>query len=360
MLAAPSALAGSVTVQQQSSVPLIGAWQLSMPNSHTVVSHSKEMMRTVDLPRDGKYLLNVTPPEGATTFLTLSNESNRLVEQSGTSLSAVLDANADYRITVRYVFNATITVNSEPQGAPFELTGPPKGIKLTGVTPAVFKNLPPYYYTANYGVVPGCLEPKPQKREVSARQHITFNAEYVCDIPAQVVPTGSDPYVEVDNPNGKVSVVLTPHQVETLPGESITYTLAVKNHGKRTQHDLNVSFQYDVNAMNIERTLPREGTVIGNVAQWTVPKLYAGQTWKVDFPVTVRKQTGEGVRIGTSARVSGSEINVVVSDKLSADVTVGTAVIPRTGERSDLAVLIASMTAALILTRMKRHRRQQV
>ena len=355
-----SAEAATLTVDQISnSANTVGVWHLVTPNGHNISNHAKTQSRSTQITEAGQYLLRITPPKGAVTFITMLSATELPKRTTGTELRTHLDPSQDYRIIIRYDYKNTVKVNSNPQNAPFELRGPNREISYSGVTPASFSDLPPYVYTLHYKPIVGCVEPKPQKRQVSARQNLAFNAQYMCDLPQMqfVEPTARTN----DELNGKVSVLLTTNQSETIAGNAVKYTLSVRNHSKRTQHNLSASFQFDPSTMEIRSALPMNGSVYGsNTARWTIPTIYAGQTWKVEFPVHILNSVDEGTKIPASARVSGAEIDPKMTYNLQSNVLVGTAVLPSTGWNTSTIFLIASFMLALLSLLINRQKSQQV
>lgn len=361
MLAAVQVMAasGSITIMQRSTVDTLGKWSLTTPTGSVIMSQAGETQKTIGQVQDGLYLVKVTPPEGAKVTITVYEGGVQKTSMKSTSLQAKLSAGNDYRFDIDYSFESIVRVDSVPSGMPFELVGPPKSPMFRGVTPAVFYEVPPVYYTAQYADADGCIAPKPQKREVQANQEIEFLGIFTCESD-KVVMQEPEVIAEVASTHGlpgQVTVSLSPHQRETIPGSSITYTLTVTNHDKTTSHNLDASFQFDPTKMRIVEALPKNGTVDGNIAMWSIPRIYAGQSWSVTFPVQVLESVGEGEKIGATARISGEDIVTSVS-QIKSDTTVGTAVLPATGERFDLLFAVFSAVAALVLSFRVRRRLQ--
>lgn len=351
-----TALAGTITVEQKAAVGPVGEWRLSMPSGGTVSGDADVPSRSVNSTASGTYLMTVKPPKSAHVSITVLSKEGVAAKSAYTALQTKLSGSEDYRIVIAYSYDGTVTVNSEPQGAPFVLVGAPEGVRRSGVTPAVFTDLPPYYYSVNYGRMEDCSEPKPQKRTETNPGNVVFGARYVCGTPkpAQEPKPSADANAVIST-SGDASVWLAPHQSEVTAGSELTYTVGVKNNGTRTQHDLTVSLQYDPAAMNIEKMLPHGGTVIGNTVIWDVSEVYAGQTWSISFPVRIRESVVQGAKMSATARVSGPEIDPSIAKVLSATAEVGAAYIPKTGYSTESVLIIATLAVThLLLSKIRR------
>lgn len=152
-----------------------------------------------------------------------------------------------------------------------------------------------------------------------------------------------------EDTTGKVTIAVEPSQQETLPGENITFTIDVRNFDRHTQHDLDVSFLFDHESLSVIETLPQSGTFAREgIALWHIDELFAGQTWSVQFPVHVENTINTGHSTEVITRVSGSEVNIENSTITDA-VTIGAAVLPPTGGRTDLLASIVLMGGTLLL-----------
>jgi uncharacterized membrane protein len=150
---------------------------------------------------------------------------------------------------------------------------------------------------------------------------------------------------------GKVTIRAAAIRTETIPGETVAVTVEIWNHDTRTQHDLTVSLHANDVGITLPQALPQDGTFASpNTALWTVDELFAGRTWRVTVPVTIQPNTKAGTTMSLTARIAGDDINPETS-VLSAQTTLGVAVLPPTGSRLDLlAVIVISITAAIAAT----------
>jgi len=153
-----------------------------------------------------------------------------------------------------------------------------------------------------------------------------------------------------DERAGKVTIGLVSNQREVMPGNAVLYTIEVRNHDRRTQDDVQVSFQFDPAVLQIVDKLPRNGTMVNDrTVLWSMDALYANQTWSTSLLVHMRPEVKPGTVTDVTARVSGPQIQVQKST-LSSTVAIGVAVFPPTGGRFDLLFLCVSMLGGLLLT----------
>lgn len=159
-----------------------------------------------------------------------------------------------------------------------------------------------------------------------------------------------------DDRAGKVTIGLIANQHEVMPGGAVLYTIEVRNHDKRTQDTVDVSFQFDPTIMQIVDVLPRNGTLANdNTALWKIDAVYAGKTWSTSFLVYMRTEVKSGTTTDATVRVSGPQIQIANS-VLSDTLTVGAAVFPPTGSRFDILFLCISMlgTTLIAINTMKK------
>ena len=154
--------------------------------------------------------------------------------------------------------------------------------------------------------------------------------------------------------DGKVTIAVSPSPQETLPGGNISFTLSVHNHDRHTLSDLDVSILFDREILSIVETLPSGGSFAREgIALWNIDELYAGKTWSVQFPVHVENYVRAGSSTEVIARVSGSDVNIANSTVMDS-VTVGAAILPPTGGRTDVIASIALMMGAMMLIVVQR------
>ncbi|MDD3896968.1 MAG: hypothetical protein PHU04_03970 [Candidatus Peribacteraceae bacterium] len=152
-----------------------------------------------------------------------------------------------------------------------------------------------------------------------------------------------------DERAGKVTIGLVSNQQEVMPGNAVLYTIEVRNHDRRTQDDVQVSFQFDPEVLQIVDKLPRNGTMVNDrTVLWTIDAVYANQTWSTSLLIRMRPEVNFGAVTDVTARVSGPQIQVQNST-ISSTATIGAAVFPPTGGRFDLLFLCLSALGGLLL-----------
>ena len=155
--------------------------------------------------------------------------------------------------------------------------------------------------------------------------------------------------VQNDERAGKVTIGLIANQHEVMPGGAVLYTIEVRNHDKRTQDNVSVSFQFDPTTMKIADVLPRNGTMANDrTAAWEIDAIYANHTWSTSFLVSMLPEVKSGTTTDATVRVSGPQIQIANS-VLSDTLTVGAAVFPPTGGRFDILFLCISMLGAALI-----------
>jgi len=348
MLVGTKAMAANSTnvrMEQKSMLELYGKWTLTAPaNSSVYTGNSSTAIRDVSVHIDGTYILDIDAPDNAITTVSVYEDGTRKSYDVGTKHSIEMMTASDYRVIIEYAYDGTITVDSQPEGAAFDLVSP-YDITFSGVTPAVFHRLPAQYFTVRYRDMDGCRSPKPQKRVTDNTIH--FYGNYDCS--PIVKEEKKDPFV--DTTRGSVDISLTPNQSEIVAGGNVYYTIEVENFSKRSQNDLQVSFQFDEEHMKVLEILPQKGSLINDkTIAWNVDKVLAGKSWKTTFPVHVLGETTQGTILAANSRVSGPEVRKVASVSLQSSTNVGVAILPATGMRFDTLFLLMSVLAAFGLS----------
>jgi hypothetical protein len=349
------ALAADIVIEQVGVRNALGTWTLFGPTGG--VTHGSTTLRTIPLTESGTYTLTVVPPADASVMLELRDASGRpIVNANRPSITATLLPETSYRFVVEYEYNTTISIRSDPSGAPVDVEDMNGRVVRSGTTPVSF-SMPAGTYTAKYGYMDNCALPKPQRRTAGIYETVEFFGRYLCTVPGRPPVTPPSPPSQPETPRdatGRVSLSLTPHQREVLAGGIVHYTLNVRNQGRTTQHDLVVRFNFNPETMVLGDT--PGGVVDRDTVTWNIPELFAGQSWNVNVPVQIRSGADTGNRFEVSAVVTGPEINEAISPNLRQTVVVGTPVIPATGLPLDRMFLATGAGLALFLTSRSRHR----
>jgi hypothetical protein len=302
------------------------------------------------------YTLRVTSPQGATTTIRLIE--NGAIRESVTDelLTFSLAAASTVTVQVAYTYQGMITVESIPTGEHFELSAG-NGIRFTGTTPATYRELPPAYYSVNFGLRAGCTLPRPIKRDLGANEQVVFLGEYRCtssSAPSSSSPSSALSASSSTSLRSSARVVHAIQQNEVLPGGSVRVTIGIVNSGRSTLRNLTLSEQFDASIISIE-TLPTGAVQQGNYLVWTIPSIYAGQRWSEEFVVRVSAKAKPGTT-SLTARIAGDTLDGTPQDQLADTATVGIATLPATGGAFDvlLAFLGLLLPAPALLALRRR------
>ncbi|TSC57098.1 MAG: hypothetical protein Greene041662_1073 [Candidatus Peregrinibacteria bacterium Greene0416_62] len=357
MFVAVPAFAATMTLEQRSDVGVFGSWTITPPTGNLIRSNSREERRTINNLSEGMYTLRIATPQGATTTIRLSE--NGVIRESVTDdlLTFTLNASSVVTLQIAYTYQGMITVESIPLGAPFEISGH-NGIRYTGVTPMTFRELPPAYYSANFGLRTGCTIPRPIKRDLGANEEVIFLGEYRCGSASLTAFSSKSIASSVSSSNSSqqasARVIHTLQQNETLPGGSIRVTVGMVNTSRTTLRNLTISEQFDPSVIAID-TLPAGAMRQGNYIIWHIPSIFAGQRWSEDMIVHV----SSNAKIGTTAltaRLAGDALDGTPQEQLASTVNLGVATLPATGGAFDIVVALFGLLlpAPALLTLRRR------
>ncbi|PIR53444.1 hypothetical protein COU76_01355 [Candidatus Peregrinibacteria bacterium CG10_big_fil_rev_8_21_14_0_10_49_10] len=358
----PAFAAGTITIDQTSQIEEYGSWLLRTPTG-VVESRKNEQSRSVDA-QNGTYLLTVQPPDGASTTIRFYDGSTLLNTTEGTQVSFTYNGNGTLRAEISFRYEGIIVVESTPSGASFELRGP-QGTRRTGVTPATFTRIPPFYFTVTFTAPLGCQQPKPQSRTLRPNAKLVFHTDFIClgdiktvqntpsqenGVPQRTVSTPSEIRIaeEQSRPNVQLSLLL--NQEETVPGGTVYVTLGVRNVSKTTLHHVILSQQFDADDVILPDVLPEGGTYTDNTAVWQIPNILAGQSFTLHIPVHIQKTVPSGATVNLTARVSGENVHAPLGELLSKKAEIAVVALPTAGTGAGaLFLLIGAMFASLSL-----------
>ncbi len=347
-------------VEQKGPSGALGTWMASTPSgARRIEGRSDEPVTRIDPADTGTYSVTVEPPLGAHTAIRIYRESQLMKTAAGTQTTFTIPPAETITVEIRYSYNGTITVESAPRGVSFRLTAP-YGMDFTGETPASFRNMPPLYYTVNYGRLPGCLTQTPmQSRDLHTDGTLRFYAVYSCERPS--TPSTMDvgqkmPPMKVTTLPPAVRIVQTPTRGEILPGDTVKFTVALRNMSSTTLKNLTLTDQFNPARLRIMLPLKDGGAHGGNTLRWRIPILEPGDLWTTSFGARVADDTASGERITLLARVEGEGLDPsIVSNTHIA--TLGIALMPETGKATtQMIILVGSLIACLLLTLLNRRR----
>ncbi len=359
----PAYAAGSLVITQKSPLEIYGDWTLTQPNGGQVTIRGGEV-KSFPLATAGTYVLMVTPPSDAKLSATVTTDGVQTLATAQRNFSFEIADGQSVDILLTYRYDGTVIVDSEPQGASFELLAS-SSLRLTGVTPATFTGMAPLTYRATFQRLPDCYILPQQERTLGANETLSFFGRYTCGVQSSSSSSSASsessvPSEEVPNER-TVRIWVAAHQAEVLPGDVARFTITVKNTGDRTVHDLSVSAQFDPAMLTPGMSLPRFGTQQGNVIAWEIPNLLAGQFWTVTLPLTVSKDLAQGDQTTVTARVSASDLTGGEDDQHVAAATVGVMTsLPQTGVRFDVLFLLAAILWTALFTSIQRRQTVQV
>ncbi len=351
---ATPALASSITLEQQSATASYGDWMLTQPNGVTVVSHDREQTRTLNSAAEGTFTIKVSAPAGATTTMRLKENGILKNSITGNALTFTLQSDTSITIQMIYTFQGTVTIQSIPSGSPFELHGP-QGIRHTGTTPVTIKELPPFYYSVNFGLKEECSLPRPIKRELPENGSLTFLGEYRCgDALSSAASVSSSSSASRTYAAHAARIVQSVSVSELVAGGKATLTLGIVNIGSDTLHDLLFTEQFNPEVITIE-SLPAHATIQGNFIVWQIPSLYVGQRWSATLDVSLAPSITSGTKTLLLGRVSGAELEQS-DNMLEAVSTIGVAALPATGNAVDVLLAFLGLLVPAPLLALYRKR----
>ena len=353
LVAAQAHAAGSVTIIQQSPIGMFGDYTITFPIGSQITMNEQERK---ELPSTeiGTYLLHISPPADAKMTTTVTKNEVDLIATVDRDVSFTLAELDEVTVVIKYRYDGTIVVDSEPQGASFELLGP-NGARDTGFTPATYTGMAPGEYRATFHKRAGCNLVSPIQRPLNANATLTLFGRFTCGAASSAASSSSaepeEPVADL-NEGRSVRIWVAAHQAEALAGGDVRTTITVKNIGNRTIHNVVVSAQIDPQAAQFTTPLPRFGTVTGETAYWEIPQIYSGNTWSVTLPLSLSETARQGDRSTVTARVSASDLaENNAGSSLVATATIGVTGLPVTGLRFDVLFLILSTVFTAIIAK---------
>lgn len=359
LVATQAHAAGSVTIIQQSPVGMFGNYTLTFPIGSQITINEQERK---ELPSTeiGTYRLHITPPADAKMTTTVTKNGVDLIATVDRDVSFTLAELDEITVVIKYRYDGTIVVTSDPQGASFELLGP-NNARDTGFTPATYTGMSPGEYRVTFHRRDGCNLVSPIQRSLNANATLTLFGRFTCGVASSSSSSSSvateEPVADL-NEGRTVRIWVAAHQAEALAGGTVRTTITVKNTGNRTIHNVVVSAQIDPEAAQFATPLPRFGTVTGETAYWEIPQIYSGNTWSVTLPLNLSKTLGQGDQSTVTARVSAMDLaEGNAGSSLVATTVIGVTGLPVTGLRFDILFLVLStvFTAILAKKNVQRH-----
>ncbi|MDD5041306.1 MAG: hypothetical protein PHX87_03475 [Candidatus Peribacteraceae bacterium] len=337
---------GAVTIIQQSPVGMFGDYTITFPLGSQVTINEQEF-KELPVAEIGTYLLHISPPSDAKMTTTVTKNGIDLIATTDRDVRFTLADLDEVTVTIKYRYDGTIIVDSDPEGASFELLGP-NNARDTGFSPATYTGMPPGAYRVTFHRRAGCNLVSPIQRSLNANATLTLFGRFACGVTSSSSSSSSSVTPEepiADTNEGRmVRIWVAANQAEALAGSIVRTTITVRNTGTRTIHNVVVSAQIDPATAQFSTPLPFFGTITGETAFWEIPQLYSGNSWSVTVPLVLSKTAQQGTRATVTARVSADDLagnNAGAS--LVSTTTVGVTGLPVTGMRFDVLFLIMSL-----------------
>lgn len=338
--------AGTVTILQQNPIGIFGNYTVTFPlgSQITVNEQAAKELTTTEV---GTYLLHLTPPNDAKMTTTVTKNGLDLISTVDHDVSFTIADTDEVTVTIKYRYDGSVVVDSDPEGASFELLGP-NDMRDTGITPATYTSMPPGSYRVTFHKREGCDLVSPIQRTLNANSSLTLTGKFTCGAAlsssSSSSSVASEEPVEDLNEGRSVRIWVITHQAEALAGSTIRTTITVKNTGTRTIHDVVASAQVDPSIAQFVSPLPQSGTMTDDTAFWEIPQIYSGKTWSVTVPLTLSKSLQQGNQPTITTRVSASDLaEGNAGSDLVDTTTIGVTGLPTTGLRFDILFLIVSL-----------------
>lgn len=167
------------SVVQTSRLDVYGVMTVIDPKNKTFAIETPEYSST-EL-RTGAYTVIIAPPAGTTTNTTVFKNGLPLDGLSGSRFSFTLEENDSIFIQVEHEYTRTglVTVNTDPQGIDFTLTGP-DNLQWKGTTPEEYSEVPEGQYSIVFDDLPGCGATKPMANRLLKAARTNFYLTYTC------------------------------------------------------------------------------------------------------------------------------------------------------------------------------------
>lgn len=173
-----AAPAGTVIIEQESELDVLGSWTLLQSNQESFQRTDKKLTIPNLLP--GQHSFFAVPPDGTTAHIDLYLGDDIIKTADTPQISFDLKDKMTLRLVIKYSLTifGKVGVGSDPLGMPFELMGP-NGMKKTGVTPVELSPVPIGNYSVTYKP-DGCPQPPAQSGLLENEGRANFMIKIVC------------------------------------------------------------------------------------------------------------------------------------------------------------------------------------
>lgn len=171
----------TLVIEQASAGDAQGSWMLSFPD-HTQRTGTAASETLGEVP-SGNYVIYANLPSGAVSTIRIYKNGvlDKSLDRQQTPLSVY--PGDVIRIAINYRLDkvGTVSVQSDPAGTVFTLTGP-DNLTLGGVTPQTYEDLPEGQYKVQYeSFGEGCVKPAPKADQLVDGGRAAFTITFACD-----------------------------------------------------------------------------------------------------------------------------------------------------------------------------------
>jgi hypothetical protein len=170
----------TVVVEQTALAGTLGSWLLSFPDQ-TQRSGVGESETLSDVP-SGKYVIYATQPSGTVSTIRIYKNGtlDKSFDRQQTPFPVYPGDSIRISINYRLENTGTISVQSDPPGTVFVLTGP-DNLRRDGVTPQTYQDLPEGQYKVQYDAFDAdCVQPAPKADQLVRDGRVAFNVVFDC------------------------------------------------------------------------------------------------------------------------------------------------------------------------------------
>lgn len=171
---------GTITIEQKNSYDnVIGSWHLFKPAQQEQTG-AGQMTTIADTPA-GTYTIKLIVPDGMSPTIRLYRGTEQLDFVERPQITFKLADGEHLTIVSHYSLlkTGTISVQSDPLGMTFTLTGP-NGFSKQATTPTSYEGVAEGMYKVQYDALDGCVLPAPKSSQLTDKGRISFNITIVC------------------------------------------------------------------------------------------------------------------------------------------------------------------------------------
>lgn len=171
----------TITIEQEAVSGAMGSWLLSLPD-HSQRTGTSASETLSGMP-SGNYVVYAKLPNGASSTIRVYKNGvlDKLLERQQTPIAVYPGDDIRVSIQFRLTKTGTISVQSDPDGTAFTLTGPENAV-YTGITPITYQTMPEGQYKVQYeSFGEGCVKPAPKAGLLAPEARVSFTIRIECD-----------------------------------------------------------------------------------------------------------------------------------------------------------------------------------